>query len=127
MKKKTREIFINGRKYSYVINIKYIQHKSQITLRISVEGSRNNTCTYRFVTWDDAIAGCPLLVGVTIKIKETNEITKFNLHHPKQISRFILFALDNGWNGESTMEYHDGLEIMSRMGFDVEWLRPGRI
>ncbi|QMV40067.1 hypothetical protein [Cohnella cholangitidis] len=123
MKKKTREISIDGKKYTYVINQKYIQNKSHITLKISLKDLRNSACIYRFITWEDAIAGSPLIVGVAIRKRDTDGIVNFNLHHPKQIYRFIVFALDNGWNGESVMEF-DGLDIMSKLGFEVLWLKP---
>ncbi|RCX21534.1 hypothetical protein DFP94_102287 [Fontibacillus phaseoli] len=123
MKKKTREIIVNGKKYLYVINQKYYQEKSEIILKISFEKTKNITCTFRFITWEDAITGSPLLMGVRLKKRDVEEIENFNLHHPSQINKFITNAIDNGWNGESVVEF-DGLDIMSQLGFEVLWLKP---
>lgn len=55
MKKKTREIIVNGKKYLYVINQKYYQEKSETILKITLENTKNVTCTFCFVTWEDTI------------------------------------------------------------------------
>ncbi|MHA2855490.1 hypothetical protein ACXZ7E_15950 [Paenibacillus lautus] len=123
MKKKTREIIVNGKKYLYVINQKYYQEKSEIILKITLENTKNITCTFRFVTWEDAITGSPLLMGISLKKRDVEEIEIFNLYHPRQIMKFINNAIDNGWNGESVVEF-DGLDIMSQLGFEVLWLKP---
>lgn len=123
MKKKTREIIVNGKKYLYVISQKYYQEKSDIKLKITLEKAKNITCTFSFITWEDAITGSPLLVGVRLKKRDLNEFENFNLHHPTQIKKFITNAIDNGWNGERVEEF-DGLDIMSQLGFEVLWLKP---
>lgn len=124
MKKKTRKIIVGEKEYSYVINQNYKQNLSYISLKISLRGFKNLTCTFLFCTWDDSNTGSPLLVGVALKNKETNNIENYNLHYPRIIRVFILYGLENGWTGENIIEFQDGLEIISKMGYDVSWLKP---
>ncbi|MGY4760339.1 hypothetical protein ACVNS2_12210 [Paenibacillus caseinilyticus] len=126
MKKKTREINVEEKKYVYVINQKDHQGISEISLSISLKGLKNMACTFNFCTWDDPISGSPLLVGVRLKNLFTNDMESFNLHYPRTVKRFILYGLGNGWNGTSRIELNDGLGILSNMGYDVIWLMPGR-
>lgn len=42
----------------------------------------------------------------------------------KIIVDFILYALENGWTGENIIEFQDGLEIISKTGYEVSWLKP---
>ncbi|WP_426448319.1 hypothetical protein ACP26L_27845 [Paenibacillus sp. S-38] len=126
MKKKTREINIEEKKYVYVINQKYQQGVSEISLSISLKGLKNMTCTFNFCTWDDPISGSPLLVGVHLKNVLSGDTESFNLHYPRTVKRFILYGLGNGWNEKSRIEFNDGLEILSNMGYEVLWLKPGR-
>ncbi len=93
MKKKTRKIIVGEKEYLYVINQEYKQNLSNISLKISLMGLKNLTCTFLFCTWDDSISGSPLLVGVALKNKETNNIENYNLHYPRNIRDFILFGL----------------------------------
>ncbi|BFH61855.1 hypothetical protein PAJ34TS1_24470 [Paenibacillus azoreducens] len=76
-----------------------------------------------FCTWDDPIAGSPLLTGVHLKNKETNDVVNYNLHYPKTIRNFILYGLNNGWTGHNIIEFQDGLEIMSKIGYDVSRIK----
>ncbi|MEK8133084.1 hypothetical protein WMW72_34985 [Paenibacillus filicis] len=124
MKKKTRKIIVNEKEYLYLINSRYHQHISRITLKISLKGAKSLTCTYLFDTWDDPITGSPLLVGVSLKNLETNNIENFNLHYPKTIREFVLYSLKNGWSGENVIEFKNGLEIISEMGYDISALKP---
>lgn len=107
-----------------MLNQKYNEKSSNITLKASIKGLKNVTLTFFFCTWDDPISGCPLLVGVVLKNKETNIVENFNLHHPKTIKNFILYGLRNGWTGENLIEFKDGLDIISEWGYNVAWLRP---
>ncbi|MGZ7443254.1 hypothetical protein [Paenibacillus sp. TH7-28] len=108
MKKKTREIRVCEKEYIYVINQKYSQQKSMIS---------------KFCTWDNPIAGSPLLTGVALKNRERNHTENVNLHRPKWISELTQYALDHGWTGGNCMEFPDGLDILDQMGYDVDWLR----
>ena len=107
----------------YVINSKYIEGKIAVTLKISLEHSKITMCHYKFITWGNSLIGSPLTTGIKLKNIKTNGLTIFNLHHPKQIRTFILYALDNGWTGESSIDFPDGLIIMNKMGFDVSVLQ----
>lgn len=127
MKKKTREINVDVRSYVYVINQKYYQGVCEITLSISLKGLKNMTCSFHFCTWDDPISGSPLLVGVPLKKGTSSDIESFNLHYPKIVKQFVLYGLGNGWNGANRIEFNDGLAILSNLGYDVLWLKPGYI
>ncbi|MDY7992390.1 hypothetical protein UY286_15445 [Paenibacillus polymyxa] len=50
MKKKTRKIIVGEKEYLYVINQKYNQHLSNISLKISLKSLKNLTCTFLFYT-----------------------------------------------------------------------------
>ncbi|WP_379140983.1 hypothetical protein [Paenibacillus sp. sgz500992] len=127
MKKSTREINVRDKKYVYVIKQKYHQGACQITLSISLKELKNITCSFHFCTWDDPISGSPLLVGVHLKKITSGDIEGFNLHYPGIVKQFVLYGLENGWNGSNRIEFNDGLEILSNMGYDVLWLKPGYI
>jgi len=122
MKKKTREIMIGESTYAYLINEKYNQGMSEISLVISFKERKNITCSFQFCTWDDPIIGSPLLVGIPLKNLETETIEKFNLYYPKIVKQFILFGLKNGWNESTRLEFNDGLEILSQLGYEVDHL-----
>ncbi|NEW09331.1 hypothetical protein GK047_25635 [Paenibacillus sp. SYP-B3998] len=124
MKKKTRKIIVGDKEYLYVINQKYNNHSSNISLKVSLEGFKNLTCTFQFFTWDDPITGSPLLVGVSLKNKETNNKEFFNINYPRTIREFILYGLENGWTGENKIEFQDGIDIIGKMGYEVSWLKP---
>ncbi|SMF87797.1 hypothetical protein SAMN05661091_3929 [Paenibacillus uliginis N3/975] len=124
MKKKTRNMIIDEKEYVYVLNQKYNEKRSHITLKVSLKDKKNLTLTFLFCTWDDPITGSPLLIGVDLKNKKTNKVETFNLHHPKTIKKFILYGLRNGWTGENIIEFQNGLEILSEMGYDIAWLTP---
>lgn len=127
MKKKTREINVGEKEYVYVINQKYQHGVSEISLSISLKGLKNISCSFHFCTWDDPISGSPLLVGVSLKKIATGNIENFNLHYPRTVKQFILYGLDNGWNGANRIEFNNGLEILSKLVYDVSWLIPGQI
>lgn len=124
MKKKTREINVGEKKYIYVINQKHLHDISEISLTISLKGLKNITCSFHFCTWDDPVSGSTLFVGVPLKKIASGNIEHFNLHYPRTDKQFILYALENGWNGANRIEFNDGLEILSKLGYDVLSLKP---
>lgn len=124
MKKKTRKIIVGENEYLYVIDQKYNQQLSNISLKISLKVLKNITCTFFFCTWDDPITGSPLLVGTSLTNKDTNKIEKYNLHNPRTIRDFILYGLENGWTGKNVIEFQDGLDIIGKMRYDISWLEP---
>ncbi|WP_145950294.1 hypothetical protein [Paenibacillus sp. Y412MC10] len=124
MKKKTRKINVGEKEYLYVINQKYHQGVSEVSLSISLKGLKNITCSFRFCTWDDPITGSPLFVGFPLKKMASGNIENFNLHYPRTVKHFILYGLENGWNGANRIEFNDGLEILSKLGYDVLPLKP---
>ncbi|RXZ77637.1 hypothetical protein EBB07_30505 [Paenibacillaceae bacterium] len=119
MKKKTREINVGEYEYVYVINQKYHQGVSEVTLSISLKGRKNMTCSFRFCTWDDPIMGSPLLVGFPLKKLVSGTIEKFNLHSSRTVKHFVLYGLENGWNRTNRIEFNDGLVILRKLGYDV--------
>lgn len=125
MKRKKRKINVGGLEYVYVINNEYKQHTSNISLKVSLRDSKNLTCTFLICTWDDLIQGSPLLVGVDLNNKKTNITEKYILHHPRAVRDFIVYGLENGWKGGNVIVFQDGLHIISELGYDVSWLRPG--
>lgn len=122
MKKKTREIIVREKEYVYVLTSKYSNGESLVRLNISSKEDKQFTCTFIFSTWDHPIAGSPLLTGVDLRNKKTNNTERFNLHHPKRTKELIIYALDHGWTGETSIEYPNGLDILDQMGFDTEFL-----
>ncbi|AJS59308.1 hypothetical protein [Paenibacillus sp. IHBB 10380] len=61
MKKKTRKIIVGEKEYIYVLNQKYNEKSSNITLKVSIKGLKKLTLTFFFCTWDDPNTGSPLL------------------------------------------------------------------
>ncbi|MNO14428.1 hypothetical protein D3C76_40710 [compost metagenome] len=118
---------IGEKEYFYVINQEYKQNSSYISLKVSLKGFKNSSCTFLICTWDDPIMGSPLLVGVDLKNKQTNITERYNLHYPRTIRSFILYGLENGWTGENNIVFQDGLYIISVMGYDVSWLKSGGV
>jgi hypothetical protein len=59
MKKKTRIINVGDKEYVYVINNIYNQGVSNICLSISLQGMKNQACSFHFCTWEDPITGSP--------------------------------------------------------------------
>jgi hypothetical protein len=124
MKKKIRDIIVSGKEYSYVLNRRYTKKSCNISIKISQKENKKHTCTFFINTIDDPITGSPLLVGVALRNDETNQVEKYNLHHPKVIREFIMYGTEHGWTGENIMEFRDGLDVISKKGLDIEWLRP---
>ncbi|NQX48522.1 hypothetical protein HQN87_24635 [Paenibacillus tritici] len=125
MNKKTRKIKVQDKNYVYVINQKYHQGVSEINLSVSLKGQKNVTCSFQFCTWDDPISGSPLLVGVHLKKRASDDIEGFNLNYPGVVKQFIMYGLENGWSGSNRITFSDGLEILENMGYDVLWLKIG--
>ncbi|WP_334076635.1 hypothetical protein [Paenibacillus sanfengchensis] len=125
MKQKIRNIMVRDKEYVYVLTSKYSNGKSLVRLTVSWKECKRFACTFKFSTWDHPLAGSPLLTGVDLRNKKTNNTERFNLHHPKRIEEFIIYALDQGWNGETSIEYPNGLDILNQMGFDTEFLLIG--
>ncbi|NQX57954.1 hypothetical protein [Paenibacillus qinlingensis] len=123
MKKKTREINVGEKEYVYVINEKYHQGVSEISLSISLKGLKNIICSFRFCTWEDHM-GSPLCVGVPLKKIASGKFEIFNLHNPRTVKQFVMYGLENGWNGANRIEFNNGLEILSNLGYDVSPLKP---
>lgn len=111
----------------YVLQQKYNENQSHITLKISLPCNRNAALTFRFCTWDDPIVGSPLYTGVDLLNRESRRVERMNLHHPATIEQFISYGVRKGWTGDTAIEFQNGLNIMAEMGYDVAWLRPGRI
>ncbi|WP_240416779.1 hypothetical protein [Paenibacillus periandrae] len=124
MKKIIRKINVGEKEYVYVINKKYHQGVSEVSLSISLKKLKNMTCSFHFCTWDDPITGSPLLVGFPLKKTATGNIEKFNLYYPRIVKYFILYGLENGWNGANRIVFNDGLEILSKLEYDVLPLKP---
>lgn len=125
MKKKTRKISVDGKEYVYVLQQKYNGNECYITVRIYPRVNKNSALTFHFSTWDDPIAGCPLYTGVNVLNKESNRAECMNLNHPARIEQFINYGVRKGWMGDTAIEFHNGLDIMAEMGYDIAWLKPG--
>ncbi|GGG59375.1 hypothetical protein [Paenibacillus radicis (ex Gao et al. 2016)] len=124
MKKKIRKINVGEQQYVFVINHKYNQGVSEVSLSISLKKLKNKTCSFYFFTWDDSIIGSPLLVGFPLKEITTGNIVNFNLHYPRIVKQFILYGLGTGWNGATRIVFNNGLEILSELGYDIAPLKP---
>ncbi|OPA78612.1 hypothetical protein BVG16_12160 [Paenibacillus selenitireducens] len=124
MKKKTRKMVVVGQTYVYVLNQSYQPEESIITLKISLEGQKNITLSFKFCTWEDAISGSPLYVGIDLNHRVTKAVEHFSLNHPSRIKEFIIYGNEHGWTGQNSMVFHDGLEVMHDMGYDISCLMP---
>ncbi|MBA2942508.1 hypothetical protein HZF08_29980 [Paenibacillus sp. CGMCC 1.16610] len=124
MKKKIRQIIVGEKEYVFVINNHYNQGVSEVSLSISLKKLKNMICLFHFCTWDDPITGSPLLVGFPLRKIGTGDIENFNLHYPRIVKHFIQYGLENGWNGANRIVFNDGLEILSKFGYDVIPLKP---
>ncbi|MFW5438674.1 hypothetical protein [Paenibacillus apiarius] len=96
MKKKTREIVVCGKEFSYVINQKYNHNSSNISLKISQRGFKKFTCTFLFCTWEDPVTGSPLLVGVALKNKKTIKMENlvYTIQKRSEISFYMAWKMD---------------------------------
>lgn len=124
MKKKIRTIIINEHTYIYVLKDSYQNEQCQILLKITLQNQKNLALVYHFTTWDDAIAGCPLLTGIELYHRKKQKKILYNLNHPTKVRELIEYGLCHKWTGEQTVEYKDGLNVLKYIGYDSDIVRP---
>lgn len=124
MKKNIRQITIDQHIYVYVLHSSYQQERWQVSLKITLLNQKNTALIFHFLTWDDIITGCPLLVGIKLYDCNIKEAVMYNLNHPARVRELIEYGLSYKWTGEKTVEYADGLIVLEDIGYDSDILRP---
>ncbi|OWA37669.1 hypothetical protein B9G55_06370 [Saccharibacillus sp. O16] len=124
MASKPRTLTLDDRKFVYALNVQYANGTSTVTLNLFRAERRNRGFSFRFHTWEDAAAGSPLMVGIDLRRRDTGETERWNLHHPSRMRLLILYALEQGWNGDTQVEVVDGITVLEQMGWEAESLRP---
>lgn len=124
MKKKLRKIVVGNSIFLYVVKEKYspADKMSQLSLRIFLNGQKNNPLLLEFRTKDDFFLGSLLNAGVHLHNSTTNVIELVNINRPKYIRAFIESGLKAGWTGFNKIEVQDGLLYLLQMGFQMEEL-----
>lgn len=124
---KPRKIVVNATPFVYTLNARHdgIDGTSRIALTLFRAESRNRAFAFRFHTWEDVVAGSPLMVGIDLRHLETGQTERWNLHHPGRVRLFVIYALDCGWDGSAETQAVDGIGVLEEMGWEAELLRPG--
>lgn len=124
---KPRKIVVKDTEFVYTLNARYeaTDGTSRVALTLFRAESRRRAFAFVFHTWEDVIAGSPLMVGIDLRHLETGQTERWNLHHPGRVRLFVLYALDCGWDGSAETEAVDGIDVLEEMGWEAETLRPG--
>ncbi|OWR32377.1 hypothetical protein CDO73_01860 [Saccharibacillus sp. O23] len=122
-----RKIVVNDQQFVYTLNAQYdgIDGTSRVALTLFRAESRRRAFAFRFHTWEDVVAGSPLMVGIDLRYRETGGIERWNLHHPGRVRLFVLYALESGWGGNAETDAVDGIGVLEELGWEAEMLRPG--
>ncbi|MBN2693641.1 hypothetical protein JXR93_03175 [bacterium] len=111
MKNKLRKIFIKNTLFYWKHSFKYqkigLNYESFSKIVVYMNGYKNRFLIVNFRTWEDAIIGNPLNVGIPIN----NQYQPINLNKPSYIKAVIEYALKNGWSGKNRVVIEDGLSI----------------
>ncbi|WP_084778088.1 phosphotransferase family protein [Saccharibacillus sacchari] len=120
----TRKITVQDQEYRYALRNRYENGKNFVSLKIFEAQNRDGGCEFRFRTWDDAVAGSPLMVGVDLIRKKDGTTERWNLHHPARVRDLLLYALGQGWHGRHAQIFSDGVAVLNRLGWEAELLKP---
>ncbi|WP_149093813.1 hypothetical protein [Paenibacillus terrae] len=124
MKKKIRQIVVEGQTYEYLLNHHFVNGQSINVLKVFWEGKKIAPLLVTFLTWNDPIGGSPLATGVELYHHRSGVSEIYNLNYPKIVRAWILHGLESGWTGKETWEIEDALSTMTDMGYEAQWLRP---
>lgn len=112
MKNNLRKITIDKTKFLWrhafgYVNTDAKNYRSVSTLTIYKSGFKQGKLQVDFETWEDVVLGNPLNQGIAVD----ENTASINLNKPKEIRKVIVYALENGWNGETQMHIEDGFVI----------------
>ncbi len=115
MKQSLRKITIDETEFLWRHAFGYVDtgaknYRSASTLSIYKSGFKQGRLLVDFETWEDAVLGNPLNQGIAVD----ENTPPINLNKPKEIRKVILYALENGWNGEVQMHIKDGFVIFRK-------------
>lgn len=131
MKNKLRKIAVLDKQFFCNFNNKILRESenknriAQSILTIFPIENKKSKITLTFETWEDLYTGNPLMIGVRENISEGKII---NLNYPSIVSKIIEFLIINKiWSGENLKPINvEGLEILDKLGYKVEKLKPHR-
>ncbi len=124
---KPRKIVVNEAEFVYTLNARHDgkDGTSRVALTLFRAESRRHAFAFRFHTWEDVIAGSPLMIGIDLRHRETERAERWNLHHPGRVQLFVRYALECGWDGSAETDAVDGITVLEELGWEAEMLRPG--
>lgn len=124
MKTNLRKIVINQSEYVYRVSDKYHPENelNTLTVKVYLNGKKQTPLTIRFLTLDGFHCGQPLNKNIKLLHKPTNTIEIVNLNEPGYIRKLIEHANQKGWTGTRQLEFEDGLNWLSELGYDVSEL-----
>lgn len=126
MSSEKRKMTLKNREFVYALRDRFdpATGRSLVSLNFFAAERRNGECRFHFQTWDNVIAGSPLMVGIDLKFKKSGGIERWNLHDPKRVRLLLSYALERGWNGENHRIFEDGIGILEELGWAANMLRP---
>lgn len=126
MKKKFRQIVVDGQTYLWKFSPGYVATNDAVCpwqchdiFIAYLLQAKSGSLQIHFLTWEDPVAGGPLRTGLPLDLAEIRSRSQgVNLHTPKEAARIIRLALQTGWKPEQ----RKALFIIER---GVEWLMQG--
>lgn len=110
MKKKFRQIIVNGQLYLWRFVPGYVKvdgsskhWECQDRFTAYLQSAQKSPLQVYFRTWEDAMIGGPLRVGALLKL-DASETGGINLHTPGQAAWLIRQARDAGWLPERSQQ-----------------------
>ncbi|MEJ8302774.1 aminoglycoside phosphotransferase family protein [Saccharibacillus sacchari] len=125
MSSEKRKMTLENREFVYTLRERFdpATGKSMVALNFFAAERRNGECRFHFQTWDDVIAGSPLMVGIDLKPKGSAGSERWNLHDPKRVRLLLSYALEQGWSGEHHRTFDDGIGVLEELGWEADMLR----
>lgn len=121
MKKKLRTITIDNQQYLYSIKCTTIDSDHSIlTVRIFIDKLSKHALLVNFHTLDNYYVGNPFSHGVLLYNKSTKKEEVVNLNRPYFIRLILDYGLSQGWDGKTSIEELDGLQLLSDIGYYVD-------
>lgn len=123
MKRKLRKIVVLERGFLWNFRDKLLTEKvnnefiSRSILTVFPFENKKAKITVVFDTWNNLYTGNPLKQG------------KLNLNSPSVVSKIIEYLITNNiWLTEEKKPISiEGLEILSKIGYEIEFLKPNKI
>lgn len=110
MKKKYRQIIIDGRAYLWKFTPRYVKvdetsahWECQDCFTAFLLSAKKSLFQIYFRTWEDALIGGPLRVGAPLQL-DASEAVRVNLHTPGWAAWLIRQARNAGWSPEQSQQ-----------------------